>query len=116
RPRVTYGRTIEKGADGGSIRSIKFPHNLLVIRLWVSSHPITLMKVKQSVDFWDSVQAPREDSVLLCNKSGHLLFLAGDWNRIIISWCRYWLRASGFIRRGSLFVVTGPCSMGRFGP
>ncbi|KAG5599217.1 hypothetical protein H5410_030587, partial [Solanum commersonii] len=69
RPKVTRGRTIEKTADGGSIRIEEFPHNLLVIRPWVSSHPITLVKVKQPVDFRDSLHSPREDSTLLCNNS-----------------------------------------------
>ncbi|KAG5611705.1 hypothetical protein H5410_022986 [Solanum commersonii] len=41
----------------------------------VSSHPITLVKVKKPVNVRDSVQAPSEESALLCNKLGHLSFV-----------------------------------------
>uniref|UniRef100_M1D8T1 Integrase core domain containing protein n=1 Tax=Solanum tuberosum TaxID=4113 RepID=M1D8T1_SOLTU len=61
--------------EGGSIGGVELLNNLLIISPWVSSHPVTLVKVKKSVDVRDSVQAPREDSALLCNKSGHLLFV-----------------------------------------
>ncbi|KAG5610354.1 hypothetical protein H5410_021635 [Solanum commersonii] len=40
-----------------------------------SSHLVTLVKAKNTVDVRDSVQAPHEDSALLCNKSGHILFV-----------------------------------------
>ena len=87
------------------------------------------MKVKKTVDVRDNVQAPREDSALLCNKSGHLLlvishlgipinlplalntpsvWLASHWSRIIIPWLWYRLRTSGLIRRGSLVILAGP--------
>ncbi|KAG5571161.1 hypothetical protein H5410_060927, partial [Solanum commersonii] len=56
------GRTIENISDRGSIGSIEFPHNLLAIRPWISSHPITLVKVEQPVNVRNSVQAPHEDS------------------------------------------------------
>ncbi|KAG5615660.1 hypothetical protein H5410_015484, partial [Solanum commersonii] len=69
RPRVTRGRTIEKSSDRGSIGSIKLPHNLLAIRPWVSSHLVTLVKVEQPVNIWNSVQAPREDSAIFCMDS-----------------------------------------------
>ncbi|KAG5605915.1 hypothetical protein H5410_027407 [Solanum commersonii] len=69
----------------------------------------TLVKVENSVNVGDSVQAPSEDSTLLCNNSGHLLFvinhlgipidlpltlntpsvwLIAHWSRVLIPW--YW--------------------------
>ncbi|KAG5599260.1 hypothetical protein H5410_030630 [Solanum commersonii] len=82
RPRVTCNRTIEKSSDcgrnvaleSGSIGSIELPHNLLAVRPWVSSHPVTLVKVEQPVNVWNGVQAPRENSPLFCDQSGHFLF------------------------------------------
>ncbi|KAG5581283.1 hypothetical protein H5410_051910 [Solanum commersonii] len=59
-PSVITTRAIEELADGG---------------LKVSSHPVIHVKFKKPVDVEDSVQAPCEDSALLCNKSGHLLFV-----------------------------------------
>ncbi|KAG5596038.1 hypothetical protein H5410_037270, partial [Solanum commersonii] len=44
--------------------SIELPHNLLAIRPWVSSNPITLVKVEQPMNVWNSMQTPREDSII----------------------------------------------------
>ncbi|KAG5585142.1 hypothetical protein H5410_045576 [Solanum commersonii] len=49
---MTRDRTIEKASDRGSIGSIELPHNLLAIRPWVSSHPVTLVKVEQPICHW----------------------------------------------------------------
>ncbi|KAG5600566.1 hypothetical protein H5410_031936, partial [Solanum commersonii] len=81
-PRVTCSRTIEKSSDrgrngapeSGTIGSIELPHNLLTVHPWVTSHPVTLVKVEQSVNVWNSVQAPCENSLLLCDQSSHFLF------------------------------------------
>ncbi|KAG5596526.1 hypothetical protein H5410_037758 [Solanum commersonii] len=126
-PRVTRSRTIEKSSDrgrngapeSGCIGSIELPHNLLTVRPWVSSHPVTLVKVEQPVNVWNSVQAPRENSPLLCDQPGHFLFfidhlsipvnlplaldtppiwLAGYRSGNIIRGCGYGLRTSGLLR------------------
>ncbi|KAG5594482.1 hypothetical protein H5410_035714 [Solanum commersonii] len=68
---ANHNRTTESGDIGG----VKLLYNLLTVSTWVSSHLVTLVKVKKSVDVGDSVQAPYEDSALLCNNSGHLLFV-----------------------------------------
>ncbi|KAG5579545.1 hypothetical protein H5410_050172 [Solanum commersonii] len=67
--RPTAGlRPLRNGApESGCIGSIELPHNLLTVRPWVSSHPVTLVKVEQPVNVWNSVQAPRENSPLLCD-------------------------------------------------
>ncbi|KAG5580633.1 hypothetical protein H5410_051260 [Solanum commersonii] len=35
-----------RAPESGSIGSIELPHNLLAIRPWVSSHPVTLVKAE----------------------------------------------------------------------
>ncbi|KAG5580964.1 hypothetical protein H5410_051591 [Solanum commersonii] len=100
----------DRPTKSGSIGSVELPHNLLDIRPWVSSYPITLVKVEKMVNVGDSVQAPCEDSALLCNNLGHLLFiinhlgipidfplaldtpyvcLTGHWSRVLIPWYVY---------------------------
>ncbi|KAG5585011.1 hypothetical protein H5410_045445, partial [Solanum commersonii] len=58
-----------RAPESGCIGSIELSHNLLTVRPWVSSHPVTLVKVEQPVNVWNSVQAPRENSPLLCDYS-----------------------------------------------
>ncbi|KAG5576771.1 hypothetical protein H5410_056905, partial [Solanum commersonii] len=109
-------RPLRNGAsESSSIGSIELPHNLLAICPWVSSHPVTLVNVKQPVNVWNSVQAPRENSPLFCDQSGHFLFFidhlcipinlplaldtppiwfAGYRSGAIIRWCGYGLRTN----------------------
>ncbi|KAG5591675.1 hypothetical protein H5410_042189, partial [Solanum commersonii] len=61
--------------ESGSIENIELPHNLLAVRPWVSSHLVTLVKVEQPVNVWNSVQAPRENSPLFCDQLSHFLFV-----------------------------------------
>ncbi|KAG5572192.1 hypothetical protein H5410_061958, partial [Solanum commersonii] len=90
-----------------------------------SSHLVTLVKVEQPVNVWNSVQAPCENSPLFCDQSGHFLFFidhlcipinlplaldtppiwfAGYRSGGIIQWCG----------PGGRFGI-GPCNMGRLG-
>ncbi|KAG5585448.1 hypothetical protein H5410_045882 [Solanum commersonii] len=65
----------DRATESGNIGGVELSHNLLTISPRVSSHPITLVKVKNLVDVKNSVQAPHEDSALLCNKLGLLPFV-----------------------------------------
>ncbi|KAG5580537.1 hypothetical protein H5410_051164 [Solanum commersonii] len=106
-------------SESGCIGSIELPHNLLTVRPWFSSHPVTLVKTEQPVNAWNRVQAPRENSPLFCDQSGHFLFViyhlsipvnlplaldtppiwfAGYRSGSIIWWYGYRLRTSSLIR------------------
>ncbi|KAG5629879.1 hypothetical protein H5410_001596 [Solanum commersonii] len=60
-------------SESGSIGSVKLPHNLLAISSRITSHPLALVPLEKLVDIWHSVEAPGENSMLLCNYTYHLV-------------------------------------------